>query len=315
MSLIKREPSPAQSAASRANSQLSTGPRTKRGKAIACLNGLATRRLSPVDALNITALGEEPGDFETLHRNLSAAMRPRDDWESAWVEDIAALRWRLWRLQRAETGTLAARKQKVEIERQRLELAASTEVPENPFALQAYGYCSLPDSLEKFENILTVLGQARQALKEPEPDPNVLAYFGYLYGQRGGMLHSRLKSRFENMMKSQAEGKFGVVELDREALLAMVDKEIAKFEQLLNLYRAEHLEENPARQDAELLLLTGDMDKVIRYETHLEDQVERKLRQFYARRRESSLPEAEPLPAATVQTQRGEPACQASEAH
>ena len=32
MSLIKREPSPAQSSASRANSLLSTGPRSERGK-------------------------------------------------------------------------------------------------------------------------------------------------------------------------------------------------------------------------------------------------------------------------------------------
>ena len=34
MSLIKREPSAAQADASRANSQLSTGPRTERGKAV-----------------------------------------------------------------------------------------------------------------------------------------------------------------------------------------------------------------------------------------------------------------------------------------
>ena len=40
------------------------------------------------------------------------------------------------------------------------------------------------------------------------------------------------------------------------------------------------------------------MDQVIRYETHLEDQIERKLRQFYARRREPVLRRAETLPAA-----------------
>jgi hypothetical protein len=314
MSLIKREPSPAQAAASRGNSLLSTGPRTARGKAIAGLNGLATRRLSPVEALNIMALNEEPGDFETLHQDLSAAMRPRDDWESAWVQDIATLRWRLWRLQRAEGGILAVRKQKVEIERQRLALSDQMEAPENPFALQAYGCCRLPDSLEKFENILTMLGQVREGLGEPEPDPNLPAYLDYLYGQTPGPLHSRLKSRFEGMVKSHAEGDHGLVELDREALLAAVDKEISKFKQLLELYRAEHLEENARRQDAELLLPTGEMNKVIRYETHLEDQIERKLRQFYARRRESNLPEAEALPATTVQTEGGEPACPAAAA-
>ena len=164
--------------------------------------------------------------------------------------------------------------------------------------------------MEKFENILTVLGQMRGGLEEPEPDPNLPAYFDYLYGQTPGPLHSRLKSRLEGMVKSHADGDHGLVELDREALLAAVDKEISKFKQLLQLYRAEYLEENAPRQDAELLLPTGEMNKVIRYETHLEDQIERKLRQFYARRREPNLPEAEALPATTVQTEGGEPACQ-----
>ncbi len=41
------------------------------------------------------------------------------------MQDIAVLRWRLWRLQRAEGGILAVRKQKVEIERHRLELSKS----------------------------------------------------------------------------------------------------------------------------------------------------------------------------------------------
>jgi hypothetical protein len=56
------------------------------------------------------------------------------------------------------------------------------------------------------------------------------------------------------------------------------------------------------------------MNKVIRYETHLEDQIERKLRQFYARRRESNLPEPEALSATTVRTEGGEPACQGTAA-
>src|SRR5208282_6466608 len=101
---------------------------------------------------------------------------------------------------RAEGGILAVRKQKVEIERQRLGLSAHVEAPENPFAVQAFGYCSLPDSLEKFEHILTVLGQVRGGLEEREPDPNILAYFDYLYGQTPWPLHSRLKSRFEEMV-------------------------------------------------------------------------------------------------------------------
>ena len=45
-----------------------------------------------------------------------------------------------------------------------------------------------------------------------------------------------------------------------------------------------------------LLLPSQELGEIIRYETHLEDQVERKLRQFYARRREPVLVPADSLP-------------------
>ena len=45
-----------------------------------------------------------------------------------------------------------------------------------------------------------------------------------------------------------------------------------------------------------MLLPSAQLDEVIRYEMHLEDQIERKLRQFYARRRESVLTPADSAP-------------------
>jgi hypothetical protein len=61
------------------------------------------------------------------------------------------------------------------------------------------------------------------------------------------------------------------------------------------LYAEEHLEANPLREDAELLPPAKELKALIRYEAHLERQIERKLRQFYARRREA--PRAEEAPA------------------
>jgi len=85
MSLIKREPSPAQSEASRANSLHSTGPRSEQGKAVASRNSLKPRPFSEVVARSMEALGECPADFEQMHQALAAAMEPRDGWEAAWV--------------------------------------------------------------------------------------------------------------------------------------------------------------------------------------------------------------------------------------
>ena len=104
MSLIKRRPSPAQRAASRANSRRSTGPRSARGRATSSRNALKPRPLSSVIARAIQALGGRRRDFELAHQALAQAMQPRDAWEMAWVQDIAILRWRLQCLQRAEVG-------------------------------------------------------------------------------------------------------------------------------------------------------------------------------------------------------------------
>jgi hypothetical protein len=74
MSLIKREPSPAQSEASRANSLHSTGPRSEQGKAVASRNSLKPRPFSEVVARSMEALGERPADFEQMHQALAAAI-------------------------------------------------------------------------------------------------------------------------------------------------------------------------------------------------------------------------------------------------
>ena len=112
MNLIKREPSPAQSEASRANGRLSNGPRTERGKEVSSRNLPKLRPFAEVVARSMQALDENPQEFEQMHQALADAMAPRDAWEAAWVQDIAVLRWRLERLQRAEAGVLAARRRK-----------------------------------------------------------------------------------------------------------------------------------------------------------------------------------------------------------
>ena len=100
MSLVRREASPAQARASRANSRRSTGPRSPRGKATSSRNSLKPRPFSDVAAHSMQVLGESPGDFEQMHRALAEALEPRDGWEAAWVQDIAILR---------AAGALAAR--------------------------------------------------------------------------------------------------------------------------------------------------------------------------------------------------------------
>jgi len=311
MSLITREPSPAQSGASRANSLLSTGPHSERGQAISRRNLPKLRPFSQVVARSMERLGESPKDFEQMHKTLAEAMEPRDGWEAAWVQDIAILRWRLERLQRAEVGVVALRRRRLETQRLR---AASPPGGSASLELKGLiglvGFTGIPDSAMKFQQVIEYLNQLRDVVKVELFDRDADPYFTILYGKALGPQGALLKTRFETLAKSYREGHPEAAHESRKSLLADLSKEIANYEQLQALYTAEHLEADPVQQDAELLLPSQELDEVIRYETHLEDQIERKLRQFYARRREPVLRLPETLAEAAEEPQAGELACQ-----
>jgi uncharacterized membrane protein YccC len=173
-----------------------------------------------------------------------------------------------------------------------------------------WGFTGIPDSARKFERVIEILTQLRYVVKFERFDQDANACFSLLYGQAPGPHAALLKVQFESLAKMYKEGHREAAQDMRKSLIADVSKEIANYEQLQALYAAEHREDDPVREDADLMLPTQELDEVIRYETHLEDQIERKLRQFYARRREPVLRRAETLPAASAGTEAGELACQ-----
>jgi hypothetical protein len=297
MSLIKREPSPAQSRASRANGRHSRGPRSERGKAIVGRNFHKPRVFSQVVAKTMRALGEHPGEFEEMHRALAAPMEPRDAWEAAWVQDIAILRWRLERMHRAELGNLAVRRRKLWSERQREKLPqmGSAELAVgNLVAL--VGFAGIADSPMKFQRVFALFNLLREAVVKGQYEEGCSTYFNLLYGKSPGFRGAVLKANFARVAQIHAANKGEVPEDTRQSLLDDLDKEISDYEQLEALYVAEHSADDPLQQDAGLLLPSPQLDEVIRYEMHLEDQIERKLRQFYARRREPGLTAADSAP-------------------
>jgi hypothetical protein len=315
MSLIKREPSPEQSIASQANGRRSNGPRSARGKAISSRNSLKLRRFSAIVARSMAALGERPADFEQIHKALAAAMEPRDGWESAWVQDIAILRWRLGHLHRAEVGVVALRRRRLKNQRRR-----ASAPPTGSAALQLNslvalcGFTGLPDSAMKFQQVIPLFTQLRDIVRAERFEKDSDMYFSLLYAKAMGPNAALLKSHFDSVAKQYQEGDpDGAVEA-RQSLLAELNKEISDWEQLQALYAAEHLEADPLQEDANLLLPDQELEGVIRYETHLEDQIERKLRQFYARRREPVLRRAESLPAAVDEKVAVELACRTASA-
>ncbi|MGD0221786.1 MAG: hypothetical protein ABSF71_05580 [Terriglobia bacterium] len=315
MSLITREPSAAQSAASQANGRHSRGPSSERGKAISSRNLPQPYPFSEVVARSMEVLGERPEDFEQVHKALVEAMEPRDGWESAWVQDIAILRWRLERMQRAEVAVLAVRKRKLAGERKRESMPASGAAALGQRAqIPLVGFTGLPDSPWKFQQVLGYLHQLRDVVRAGMFEKEWEVYFQALYGKNPGALGGTLLGRFQGLEKRSAEGKLREDDDAQIALIADVNHEIDDYKQKKALYKAEHLANDPVRDDSDLLLPSQQLDEVIRYETHLEDQVERKLRQFYARRREPVLRQGERLTPASEEPATGELVCQTTSA-
>lgn len=311
MSLINREPSPAQSSANRANSLLSTGPRSERGKAVSNRNLLKPRPFSEVVARSMEALGERPADFDKMHEALAEAMAPRDGWEAAWVQDIAILRWRLEHLQRAEAGVVAVRRRKLHHQRLRASVPLTGSAALGLKGLVGLaGFTGIPDSAMKFQQVITMLTQLRDIVRAEMYDQDPAGYFSLLYGQAAGPDAAVLKYHFESVVQKHKQGDSEAAAEARKSLIAELSKEIADWKQLQSLYAVEHLEADPLQEDAELLLPIQELDQIIRYETHLEDQIERKLRQFYARRREPVLRQTDELPGTVEETLEGELACQ-----
>lgn len=93
--------------AARANSQLSTGPRTDEGKSIACRNAI-THGLYATPVV-IPELGESQNEYDVQVKTIVEHFKPRDAYESTLCHEIAECFWRLRRVRayRRETTSLA----------------------------------------------------------------------------------------------------------------------------------------------------------------------------------------------------------------
>ena len=102
-------------AANRKNALMSTGPRTKRGKAIVGKNALR----HGLTAQEILVPGESEDEFEGLVQRLIAEFQPEGEFEQQLVERIAACLWRQRRIYRIESEILRREYLEAEISRLR----------------------------------------------------------------------------------------------------------------------------------------------------------------------------------------------------
>jgi hypothetical protein len=121
---------PALLAANRRNATRSTGPRTPAGKQNSKMNALKHGGYAALGNhyQTMLALGEDPGEFENLKRELMTANGPRDACVGRRTDDLAKLYWRRRRLMRAQAGSMRPASQAAEDRqhRGRQEMPAAT---------------------------------------------------------------------------------------------------------------------------------------------------------------------------------------------
>src|SRR5438309_10994791 len=89
--------------ANRRNALQSTGPRTLAGKKVAGLNALR----HGLTAQSVLLPDEDPAEFQRYGRAMRFYWLPEGALETALVERITALSWRLLRIAKIEVGILS----------------------------------------------------------------------------------------------------------------------------------------------------------------------------------------------------------------
>lgn len=293
MALIQKKVSSALTTANRANSRKSTGPRTELGKMHSRRNAGKHLIYAEVFAPTMKELGENPADFERLRDSLRQAFKPQDGFEEMLVEDMIATRWRLGRARRAEMGILAV--QQFRLERRVRATPATGQASYDNLLVHGFGLAGVSDSSEKYLQILELLQSLVESVEREGFTPQGLEVLKTVYGSSPGVTGAGLVSQYKAQLESlkcegQTEG-----EEERKAARERIQKSLNREIEAFVLHaRAFQLAKNmPLPQsvkDSQLIPAEADMERILRYETALERQFERKLQQLVAWRRAKEEP-------------------------
>lgn len=287
MSLVKKRVTPKQLLAVQRNGRKSRGPRTELGKRHSSLNALKEGAFAQVSPAHMKALGEDPADYTKLLASLSQALDPQDGVEQVLVAGIAQLYWRLSRLQRGEAGFLASRRRSLQADREwRSHLARRAHVDTfKDCATAVKGLMDSPDCPAKFLHILKTLDTVRELHLLKGFGGNDSGTFDLIFGVDASCLGVDLVATYETCRIDFEKQPPLTQEYRTERFLKALDAEIIYFETEFQLYLQREVQVPGEMSDAQLLPPALDLDRIIRYETHLERLIEHKTLQLFERRR------------------------------
>lgn len=276
MSLVRKKVSHKLLAAVRSNGRKSRGPRTEHGKNISSRNSgkhLVFARVSPH---SMKELGEDPEEFERLRQSLRDALRPRDAFEEMLVEEMAVNRFRLARLHKAEAGILAVERMKADHTKLMLALPKSKLSTDN-LTIEPFGLAGVSESAEKYRQILDLLLSVQAKVEKEGFSAQGFELLQTVYGETPGVTGSGLIAQYKAELEGQKPEADPADDYQKAAacarFLGALDRDIQVFTLHLKATLLARTTPIPEPILESLLLPPQDeLDKIMRYETHLERQ-------------------------------------------
>ena len=295
MALVRKGTTSALVAANKANARKSTGPRTELGKVRSSRNAGKHLVYASISGYSMKELGEDPAEFEKLRESLRCTFQPQDGFEEMLVEDMTVTRWRLGRVRRAEMGILAV--QQFRLEHRLRATPANRQANYESLLVRGFGLAGASDCPEKYLQILELLQSLRVGVERERFTPQGLEVLTTVYGSSPGVTGAGLILRYKAQLESlkceaQTEGE-EERRAARESFQESLSREIEAFAlhaRALQLAKSMPLPQS--MKDCELIPAQEDMERILRYETALERQFERKLQQLVAWRRAKGEPAA-----------------------
>lgn len=271
--------------ANRENAKHSTGPKTDRGKFWSRYNALTYGFYTPDVVIRSGDGKEDAEQFEIYLDGLRRSWKPQDLMQESLVRTIAECDWRLRRAARAEVGEIR-RTTDAYFARQDLDSFEDIEDSTRPFWTRKESKRGARDSAVRIKNRIAVLEQARTELDKsgyvPEELVNALASeFGHKVADRAHRLSQltvlRLADEGKRSSPGQEQGErraVGAEELDEEkrVLSRVIEIKISALQDFLTNLEAAGVHEVQAGLLASNLPPREFVDKVIRYETAVENK-------------------------------------------
>ena len=272
--------------ANQKNALKSTGPKTQKGKSVVKWNAITHGLLAQEIIIKKGDGQEDHLEFKSLFTQLHEDLQPVGVLEEMLVERIAICYWRLRRVIRCEIGEIRKELDNIvwmdtnkkidsfEFDKRFIEL----DEQRNNIRKTSYGINYLLEELDNIKALFEEVGYVSEDIRQ-----KLIKYFGTdersltvsclfvekLYQQN--MLETELKINNENKALPNKEKMF---------IVGLFDEQQKKLEKVKKLLHENEHNEIDAKWESLYLPSREAVDKILRYETTLERQLYRAIKQL-----------------------------------